>query len=113
MPRTAETRKRHASLIRSTKLPREGHGERGQNPDWDLEEDAILCFVSEPSKDLNLLNIKRKRSKERKKNRGDERVYSREREGERWGYCLALKREEDPMTGLLAIKALLEIFYLK
>lgn len=40
-------------------------------------------------------------------------IQERGREGERWGYCLALKREEDPMTGLLAIKALLEIFYLK
>lgn len=44
VPRTAETRKRHASLIRSI----EGHDERGQNSDWDLEEeDAIFCFVSE------------------------------------------------------------------
>lgn len=62
------------------------------------------------------------KEKERKKEteqmslfKRDERVYSRNREREMdgVGYCLALKREEDPMTRLLAIKALLEIFYLK
>lgn len=90
MPRTAETRKRHASLIRSTKLPREGHGERGQNPDWDLEEDAILCFVSEPSKkkESQTASGKKERKKEKKTEemslfKRDERVYSREREGGR------------------------------